>query len=291
MGPSVRRLALEVLSSAVIAQFILEEKVELYIPLSLNDVNMQRAAKLNSILNKRFWFRRDFRANTKDVSYTEMSLHTILFGEPGPADDSAPEGNNVPGLLKLCKQMFEAKVNKGLCSAEAFRSFMDMYNFIYLRTSGELPTDAAFLRACLAAHPGYRGDSVISSGAAYDICRLAMRIGNRELEVPELLGPFAGPNKKCVGIVVQRPTIAPLRGNNSTKIEPESLLHGKGRVAASLQLPDIHTRLRVHMLDGHPGAEDCARPESVCNAFPRASQKLILEQLNERPSAEVVGSE
>lgn len=276
---------------AAIVQLILEAKVELYIPMSHNDVNMQRAAKLNSILNKRFWFRRDVRPNANDISYTEMSLHSILFGEPGPADDCAPEDHKLPGLLKLCKQMFETKVNEGLCSAEAFRSFMEMYNFLYLRTAGELPTDAAFLRACLAAHPDYRGDSVIPPGAAYDICRLAMRIGNRELEVPELLGPFAGRNKSGVRNVGQHPTVASLHGNSSTKMEPEALLHGKGRVAASLQLPDIHTRLRVHMLDSHPGAEDCARAESVCNAFPHGRQQLILEQLNERPSAEVVGGD
>lgn len=273
-----------------VVQLILEEKVDLYIPISLNDANQQRAARLNSILNQRFWFRRDITANSKDLSYSEMSLHCILFGERGPADEGRADVGKRPGLLKLCKEMFERKMKEGQCSSEAFNCFMEMYDFIYLRTSGELPTDAAFLRACLSAHPEYCGDSTVSSGAAYDICRLAMRIGSGEIEVSELLGPFARRGTADFRGVGQSSITTRCR-NSLMKIKPEAILHGKGLVAASLQFPDIHARLRDYMLEKHPDMESCAKAENVCNGCPKTAQQVLMEQINEMPCAEIAGSE
>ena len=172
------------------------------------------------------------------------------FGEPGLGDTtSSAAGPQVgAGLFKLCKRMFKAKRSKGRCSSEAFNSFIKMYQFFYLRTSGQLPTDAAFLRACLSAHPEYRKDSVVFAGATYDICRLAMRIGGGEVEVPELLGPFARRNMQSSKDLLDVKMPRFLNGKISFTPSPEKLLHGKGRVAASLQSSDVHERLRACML-------------------------------------------
>ncbi|XP_026191737.1 glutamate--cysteine ligase catalytic subunit [Cyclospora cayetanensis] len=276
---------------AAVVQLILEEQVELYIPISLNDINMQRAAKLNSILNQRFWFRRDIRANANDLSYAEFSLHSILFGEAGPADTNVSDAVFGPALLRLCKQMFEGKVRKGHCSAEALNAFMEMYNLTYLRTSGELPTDAAFLRACLSAHPEYRGDSVISPGATYDICQLAMRLGNGELEIAELLGPFA---RRYGSAKARTIRVSNNCTSSCASIDPEALLLGKGRIAASLQHPDIHERLRLYMLQKPAVSQQqaCARSEGSCSGISSAQQQCAFgEQMSELASAEFVGSE
>lgn len=253
---------------------------------------MQRAAKLNSVLNQKFWFRRDISKNAEDFSCEEMSLHNILFSEPGPADSQEEEYHRGLGLLKLCKQMFEKKVKEKHCSIDAFNSFMEMYNLFYFRTAGKLPTDAAFLRACLAAHPEYRGNSILSSGATYDICRMAIRMGSGELEVPELLGPFACNQKTGRNNLAGQKTNFNLNDNKYTENGAEAVLHGRGHVAASLQLPDIHARLRAHMLLSPPGMnEDFKIKETVCGSYPSAAQQLALEQRRQRPSAEAVSSE
>ncbi|KAL8270185.1 hypothetical protein Esti_005860 [Eimeria stiedai] len=251
---------------AALVELILEERIELYIPLSRNDVNMQRAAKLNSVLNQRFWFRRDVRANSRDISFAEMSLHDILFGEAGPTDDNVPEERRSLGLLSLCKLVLERKVEEGRCSAAAMGRFMEMYSFMHLRTSGKLPTDAAFLRACLSAHPQYRSDSTVPPAAAYDICKLAMRIGNGDVEVPELLGPYANRNKNNCRSGERCSAVAEAKCSKATT-NPAALLHGRGVVAASLQHPEIHERLQSLMLPKMNETEICAKGEGMCNGF------------------------
>ncbi|KAL8455250.1 hypothetical protein Emag_000920 [Eimeria magna] len=263
---------------AALVELILEERIELYIPLSRNDVNMQRAAKLNSILNQRFYFRQDVRPNSRDLSFTEMSLHDILFGEAGPADDNVPEERRGLGLLNLCKRMFERKMEGGECSAAAMGRFMEMYNFFYIRTSGEVPTDAAFLRACLSAHPQYRNDSIVPPAAAYDICRLAMRIGNGDVEVPELLGPFANRHKNNF-LSKERLCVVAKQANCSKGTNPATLLHGRGFVAASLRHPEIHERLQALMLPAVQETEICAKAESMCNGFASDLRLLVPQEI------------
>ncbi|KAL8432148.1 hypothetical protein ACSSS7_004760 [Eimeria intestinalis] len=259
----------------------MEERIELYIPLSRNDVNMQRAAKLNSILNQRFWFRRDVRSSSNDLSFAEMSLHYILFGEAGPADNNVDHSEQRKGLgvLNLCKRMYERKLEEGRCSPAAMRRFMEMYDFIYLRTSGKLPTDAAFLRACLAAHPEYRSDSTVPPAAAYDICTLTMRIGNGEVEVPELLGPFANRSKNDLSKGELFSTLAK-QANSARTTNPATLLHGKGLVAASLQHPGIHERLRELMIPKVQETEICAKAETMCNGFSSDLRLHMPQEIN-----------
>ncbi|KAL8434551.1 hypothetical protein Efla_000067 [Eimeria flavescens] len=258
-----------ILLIAAIVQLVLEEKIELYIPLSLNDINMQRAAKLNSILNQRFWFRRNVSSDANDLSYAEMSIHSILFGERGPGDAASFESENGGGLLIRCKRLFERKHKEGTCSSDALKCFMDMFDFIHLRTSGELPTDAAFLRACLSAHPAYRSDSVVPPAAAYDICLLAMRIGNGVVEAPELLGPFArrSVQESCLDGKQHLKSSSTQQANCVHAAKSGTLLHGRGLVAASLRRPDIHERLRALMFVKLPDRAPCAKAESSCNGM------------------------
>lgn len=232
-------------------QVILEEKLDFYIPMSLNDENMRRAACLNSILNQRFWFRRDIRAATKDRTISEFSLHQILFGEGmATAEDPVSPQGECAGILTLCKHFYRRKLDNGQCSAEALKVFDDACDFVRLRTSGEIPTDAAFLRACLAVHPDYRANSTIPSRAAFDICKMVVKAGAGMIELPELLGKFASyAASGSLGTATRQVSVCELdRSCSGVPSRPCNILHGNGKVAQSLQLPNIIQRLRRHML-------------------------------------------
>ncbi|CDJ41646.1 gamma-glutamylcysteine synthetase, putative [Eimeria tenella] len=321
---------------AALVHLIEEEGIELYIPMSLNDKNMAAAAKLNSVLNQKFYFRKEVEKNSRDKSVAELSVHSILFGEQQQQGDP-PRG---PALLERCRLLLLQQRSSSSCSAAAFESFMEMYNFIYLRTSGILPTDAAFLRACLAAHPDYKGDSAVAAAAAFDICKLAMKIGSGELEVPELLGPFARRSSSssccccCSGgdlccccaaaahgsaaaaaarqrscscssssrpsFVKSQPLMGPLllqqqqqqQQSHARKVNPEAILHGRGRVAAALQHSAIQQKLRTYMGLESSQKSSNAKTNAKTNkhkcCFQQILQKEIQKQMQQTPPQELV---
>ncbi|PFH38557.1 glutamate-cysteine ligase, catalytic subunit domain-containing protein [Besnoitia besnoiti] len=169
----------------VLVQVLLEERLDLYIPMSLNDANVKRSAQVNSILTQKFWFRKDIRRDSIDRSFGEFYLHEILFGVPMEPGRETPAVCLVPACLAHMER--HSSRLSPLCAAQ----LLEFFDFLRHRTQGIIPTDAAFLRACLAAHPDYKRDSVVSQKVCFAVCDLAVKIGQGTARVPELFGPFA----------------------------------------------------------------------------------------------------
>lgn len=189
----------------VIVQVILEENLDLYIPMSLNDDNMHRASKMNAINNEKFWFRNDISHNASDRSYREMSLNEILFGpaplcqqhlDLAPSRDhhsSSPPSPLPPsqGLVHRCLNFVEKELKCGRCSKDTAAQLLEYLDFIRYRALGILGTDAIFLRASLLAHPAYKRDSIIPSSAAFDLVDLCVKVGRGDLRPRSVFGPFS----------------------------------------------------------------------------------------------------
>ncbi|CBZ53468.1 putative gamma-glutamylcysteine synthetase [Neospora caninum Liverpool] len=193
----------------VLVQVLLEERFDLYIPMSLNEENMRRSSQINSIMTQKFWFRKDIRSASSDRSFGEFYLHEILFGVP-----MAP-GRQTPtvALVPACLNYMERKLPSS--SPYATAQLLEFFDFIRHRSQGILPTNASFFRAYLAAHPDYKRDSVVSQTISFGVCDLAVKIGQGAVRVDELFGPFAdrvgmwisvdGDIQTCLG--VSRPVV------------------------------------------------------------------------------------
>lgn len=66
---------------SVLAQVILSQRLDLYIPMSKNDINMTRSWNRDAIRKEKFWFRHDIANGTTNWDVTEMTLHEILTGQ------------------------------------------------------------------------------------------------------------------------------------------------------------------------------------------------------------------
>lgn len=64
-----------------------------------------------------------------------------------------------------------------------------MYISVFFHTcAGELMTTATYLRQCVAKHPDYKKDSVVSDRIAYDLLEHLRDISEGKVNCPELTG-------------------------------------------------------------------------------------------------------
>jgi glutamate--cysteine ligase catalytic subunit len=164
----------------LVSRVILAFDLNLYIPLSKVDENMDRAHRRNAATSERFWFRAteaagellDGREGVSSV--IEMSVDEILNGKKG----------TFPGLLPL----IFAYLDEIHCDPETMglvRSYMEL---IQRRASGELLTPAAWMRSFVTAHPEYRQDSVVPPGVAHDLVQAIADISEGRRQEPRLMG-------------------------------------------------------------------------------------------------------
>ncbi|XP_055388555.1 uncharacterized protein LOC129617217 [Condylostylus longicornis] len=66
---------------SVLAQMILFNGLDLYIPMSKNDDNMTRSWNRNAVTEETFWFRHDISNATTNWDFSEMTLHQVLTGD------------------------------------------------------------------------------------------------------------------------------------------------------------------------------------------------------------------
>lgn len=164
----------------VLAQQILEERWDVYQPISKVEENLRRSEGLAAVTRSRFHFRRDFLGGaTKDLG--DFSLEEILFGD----------GH---GVFARCLSFMQRKHEAGACSATTLQRFTKYVELFRRRCAGELPTPAAWLRQRLAAHKDYAGGSVVPREFVKDMVVLAASL-SQQLRSPaasaalsELLG-------------------------------------------------------------------------------------------------------
>jgi len=166
---------------ALLSRAILKFGLNLYIPLSKVDANMQRAHKRNAVNTQKFYFRRIIRScggesksGPVDSEYEELTMKEIMCGK-------AP---HFPGLIPLVKTYLDV-IECDAVTREVVERYLQL---IQGRATGALATTATWLREYVRVHPSYKQDSVLPQDAVYDMAETCAQISRGQIEVPQLLG-------------------------------------------------------------------------------------------------------
>ncbi|KAI9979987.1 hypothetical protein PInf_027034 [Phytophthora infestans] len=192
---------------ALVSRVILTFDLNLYIPLSKVNDNMEAAHRVNAVLDEKFHFRCHMAPPEVDDCCSTGSCH--LHDDPDRselmtiAEIMLGKGSYFPGLIPLVY----AYLDHIECD-EATRTLVEKYMcLIAKRATGELPTAATWMRRFVRAHPDYRHDSVVPHSTAFDLLNECQQIGEGLKQCPELLGDFK---------------IAPVRGQAAYRVPLKS---------------------------------------------------------------------
>ncbi|TYZ59726.1 hypothetical protein PybrP1_006638 [[Pythium] brassicae (nom. inval.)] len=174
---------------ALLSRVILTFDLNLYIPLSRVNENMEAAHRVDAVLDEKFYFRCHLAPpEVGDCGASPCALHEDPDRcEPMTiAEIMLGKGTYFTGLIPIVY----AYLDYIECD-DATRKVVSQYLcLIAKRASGELPTAATWMRRFVRAHPDYAHDSVVSSSIAYDLLRECQDIGEGLKQCPELLGEF-----------------------------------------------------------------------------------------------------
>mmetsp|Transcript_27177 Transcript_27177/g.72130 ORF Transcript_27177/g.72130 Transcript_27177/m.72130 type:complete len:248 (-) Transcript_27177:210-953(-) len=167
----------------LLSRTILESKLNLYIPMSKVEQNMQAAQRREACTSERFWFRTNISAvegadawqrATSDVEPAAlMTIGEILMGKEA-----------FPGLIPLCHRHLE-NADYEPATRELLREYIA---FIARRAEGKVLTAATWMRSFVLNHEAYQQDGRVPPAAAHDLMIAAAEIGEGQRPCPELVG-------------------------------------------------------------------------------------------------------
>lgn len=175
----------------LLSRVILGLKLNLYIPMSKLEENMQEAGQRDACTKERFWFRTDVVSDEgKEAShppqpYELMSIAEILGGKEG-----------FPGLIPIC----ETYLDSAGYDSETNALLKKYMTFIMGRAQGKTRTTAAWMRSFVMEHPSYKKDSRVPAAAAFDLMAMATKIGMGTQSCPEVLGDIQIPMVDAPGV-------------------------------------------------------------------------------------------
>jgi len=211
----------------MLTRVILAFDLNLYIPLSRVDANMQRAHSRDASAKGKFFFRRhmapleegddgygvQYKSMFSRVTSGSTGLNTTGgsgFDEndsgvsqhrrqapvaPGSDEENSYEEMTMEEIMTGKGDYFpgliplvRAYLHHINCDDVAFESISKYLDFIEKRATGELITPATWLRKFVRNHPAYKGDSVVSQEIAYDLTVACNEIGEGRRHEADLLG-------------------------------------------------------------------------------------------------------
>eukprot|EP00316_Scyphosphaera_apsteinii_P011375 CAMPEP_0119346040 /NCGR_PEP_ID=MMETSP1333-20130426/107801_1 /TAXON_ID=418940 /ORGANISM="Scyphosphaera apsteinii, Strain RCC1455" /LENGTH=699 /DNA_ID=CAMNT_0007358535 /DNA_START=74 /DNA_END=2173 /DNA_ORIENTATION=+ len=162
----------------LVSRVILAFDLNLYIPLSKVDENMERAHAGDAVNRCKFYFRKHLAPPQERVGdpdgFEEMSVSEIMSGK----------GDYFPGLIPLIFAYLDAIQ----CDAETYEQMRIYLDFIRRRASGELQTAAQWMRSFIRKHDDYRHDSKLPPAVAHDLVQACIDIAEGRRHEPRLLG-------------------------------------------------------------------------------------------------------
>jgi glutamate--cysteine ligase catalytic subunit len=199
----------------LLTRAVLSFDLNFYIPIRKVDENMERAHARDAVLKGNFWFRKNvfpmWPSRASSATNGSSNVRSPTPSRPptptGPVEDEFEEmtidevvngsTRGFPGLLPLVDSYLDS-LNVDVqtrCEIETYLSL------VRKRASGELSTDARWIRDFVAAHPAYEKDSLVNDEIQKDLVAAVIAIGEREaagkgfkgLNVPgleRLLGGF-----------------------------------------------------------------------------------------------------
>jgi len=214
--------------TVLLTRVIIAFDLNLYIPLSRVDSNMQRAHSRNAAAKGKFFFRRHLAPLEEGddgfgAKYSSMfSRANMERASSHDSEESSDRGGSTAGISKQRRtapfapgsnennSYEEMAMSEIMCGKGDYfpgliplvHAYLDYINcdtitrgrlntyldFIEKRSTGELVTTATWMRNYVRSHPAYKGDSVVTDEIAYDLVRMCTDIGLGNVHVPELLG-------------------------------------------------------------------------------------------------------
>jgi len=155
---------------SLLMRIIREYNLNLYMPLSKVDENMNRAHKRGAALEQKFWFRTNIYSNGP-AELHELTIKEIMHG--------TSTNGSFPGFLPLVYQFLKDKASSEL--RPAVHKYLDL---ISKRSDGTISTNAIYMRNFIRNHPDYKHDSVITQPILYDLVQHLEKITSGEIKYP-----------------------------------------------------------------------------------------------------------
>ncbi|EGC38811.1 hypothetical protein DICPUDRAFT_96768 [Dictyostelium purpureum] len=166
--------------SAILVKAIADLKLNFYVPISKIDENLKTAHKRNSVVNDKFYFRKNIYNNNSpngsvENEYELMTINEIFNGK-----------GEFIGLVNVLKNYIKS-LN---FDAETNQTVNRYLNFISQKASGEIKTISTWTREFVQNHPAYKHDSVVSEEIQADYLKLCLDITNGVVYDEEIQGNF-----------------------------------------------------------------------------------------------------
>jgi glutamate--cysteine ligase catalytic subunit len=161
--------------AALLTRVISSFELNLYLPLSLVDKNMQTAHKRDAVNQEKFYFRKQITSDAEESEYGLFTINEIMNGN-----------SEFKGIIPLMN-VYLASANISKTTRDGITKYL---SFISKRASGELETTATWIRKFVMAHPCYKHDSIVDEEIAYDLVRAGQDIADGARKEPTLLGNF-----------------------------------------------------------------------------------------------------
>ncbi len=212
----------------LVTRVILAFDLNLYIPLSKVDENMQRAHTRNGVLTQKFWWRKHMAPLDHDDTdeSTDGSVEEKHYQDeattyhPETSETKATAKGHEPTLkceagdycnLSACDSGYEEMTVEEIMlgkddyypgliplvyayieyigtNSSTVKKLSTYLELLSRRAIGELPTVATWMRNFVRSHPNYKDDSVVSPAIAHDLMVECAAIGEGQKKCEELLG-------------------------------------------------------------------------------------------------------
>ncbi|XP_013382742.1 glutamate--cysteine ligase catalytic subunit [Lingula anatina] len=162
----------------LLTRAILKYGLDLVLPISKVDKNMETASKRDAVRSSKFYFRDDIFDNKglRHVSaqngfrqISGMETNWAKFSLMTADEIVNGKHNGFPGLIPLVNRFLDDLDTIDVKTRLTADRYLD---FIGKRASGETPTTARWMREFVMSHPAYKQDSEVSERINYDLmCR------------------------------------------------------------------------------------------------------------------------
>ncbi|CAF4085715.1 unnamed protein product [Adineta steineri] len=153
---------------ALMTRVIITYGLDLTIPISQVNENMNRAHHRDSARQEKFYFQ-------STTGVTEMRMNEIINGT-----------NDFRGLVPLVRQYISERED---IDADTRYTIEQYLLLVSKRAAGTLLTNASWIRQFVLSHPSYKQDSIVSEEIQYDLLKKIEQISNGREDCPQIKHP------------------------------------------------------------------------------------------------------
>ncbi|CEO95021.1 unnamed protein product (mitochondrion) [Plasmodiophora brassicae] len=171
---------------ALLSRAILFLELNLYLPISLCDVNLERAHARDAVMTQKFYIRTLPKSDCAPCQspmdqdmFQELTIKEIMCGKE-------EQSCKFPGMIAFVVAYLDV-----IKCDERSRALIDEYiDFIQMRASGNLMTAASWMRRFVDRHPDYQHDSNLPQSTVYDLIECCDALAESRLHCPQFLPPL-----------------------------------------------------------------------------------------------------